>query len=240
MKADIKLSTKFTTAQNAHQVGLLTTIEGETPVTRAPINLALVLAMARRVRLGESDFPDLIGEGNMALMRSVDKFDCGRGFKFSTYACRAILKAFSRFGIKLVKHRQRFPSEFDPEFERSNHLETVREQHARDSAAEVRFLVESDRADLSEVERKVIEHRFGLDAPQGAPSLTLEQVGQMIGVTKERVRQIQNKALEKIRSALQASNPDAAGAMSSPNTRSVPTNWNDPTMARATITSINP
>ena len=167
------------------------------------INLALVLAMARRVRLGESDFPDLIGEGNMALMRSVDKFDCGRGFKFSTYACRAILKAFSRFGIKLVKHRQRFPSEFDPEFERSNHLETVREQHARDSAAEVRFLVESDRAELSDVERKVIEHRFGLVAPQGAPALTLEQVGQMIGVTKERVRQIQNKALEKLRLALE-------------------------------------
>ena len=167
------------------------------------INLALVLAMARRVRLGESDFPDLIGEGNMALMRSVDKFDCGRGFKFSTYACRAILKAFSRFGIKLVKHRQRFPSEFDPEFERSNHLETVREQHARDTAAEVRHLVDSTRADLSDVERKVIGHRFGLDAPIGSPSLTLEQVGQMIGVTKERVRQIQNRALEKLRVALE-------------------------------------
>jgi RNA polymerase sigma factor (sigma-70 family) len=166
-------------------------------------NLALVLAMARRVRLGESDFPDLIGEGNMALMRSVDKFDCGRGFKFSTYACRAILKAFSRFGIKLVKHRQRFPSEYDPEFERSDHLDTVRDQHARDSAAEVRFLVESDRAELSDVERRVIGHRFGLDAPVGSPSLTLEQVGQMIGVTKERVRQIQNKALEKLRLALE-------------------------------------
>ncbi|NBX24929.1 MAG: sigma-70 family RNA polymerase sigma factor [Planctomycetes bacterium] len=167
------------------------------------INLALVLAMARRVRLGETDFPDLIGEGNMALMRSVDKFDCGRGFKFSTYACRAILKAFSRFGIKLVKHRQRFPSEFDPEFERSNHLETVRLQHERDSAAEVRFLVESDRAELTDVERRVILHRFGLDSPAGHPSLTLEQVGQMVGLTKERVRQIQNKALEKLRLALE-------------------------------------
>ncbi|MFM2124095.1 MAG: polymerase sigma factor SigA [Acidobacteriota bacterium] len=166
-------------------------------------NLALVLAMARRVRLGESDFPDLIGEGHMALMRSVDKFDCGRGFKFSTYACRAILKAFSRFGIKLVKHRQRFPSEFDPEFERSNFLELRRAEHERDSAAEVRHLVESDRADLSDVERSVIYHRFGLDGPTGQPSLTLEQVGQIIGLTKERVRQIQNKALEKLRLALE-------------------------------------
>ncbi len=167
------------------------------------INLALVLAMAKRVRLGESDFPDLIGEGNMALMRSVDKFDCGRGFKFSTYACRSILKAFSRFGLKLVKYRQRFSSEYDPEFERSNHPATLRLEHERDSAAEVRHMVDSQRAALSEVERRVIFHRFGLDGPTGEPLLTLEQVGQRIGLTKERIRQIQNKALEKLRSALE-------------------------------------
>ena len=46
-------------------------------------------------------------------------------------------------------------------------------------------------------------HRFGLDAPGDHPSLTLEQVGQMVGLTKERVRQIQNKALEKLRLALE-------------------------------------
>jgi len=67
----------------------------------------------------------------------------------------------------------------------------------------VRHLVDSERADLSDAERKVIGHRFGLDAPVGSPSLTLEQVGQMIGVTKERVRQIQNRALEKLRVALE-------------------------------------
>ncbi|MFO0783647.1 MAG: sigma-70 family RNA polymerase sigma factor [Phycisphaerales bacterium] len=169
----------------------------------AETNLALVLAMAKRVRLNESDFGDLISEGNMALMRSVDKFDCARGFKFSTYACRAILKAFSRHGLKLAKHRQRFPAEFDPAMEKSNHLETVREQHAKESAAEVRHIVESNRAELNDIERAVIVHRFGLDQPQDAPQLTLEQVGQLIGVTKERVRQIQNRALEKIKLALE-------------------------------------
>ena len=75
----------------------------------------------------------------------------------------------------------------------------------------------------------MISHRFGIDAssalaalgakdltpidPETAQALTLEQVGQVIGVTKERVRQIQNKALEKIRTALQAANPDAATEM---------------------------
>ncbi len=188
----------------------------------AETNLALVLAMAKRVRLSEVDFADLIGEGNMALMRSVDKFDCGRGFKFSTYACRAILKAFSRHGIKVSTQKKRFGAEYDPALEKSNHLETVRATHERECADEVRHIVTSNKADLSDIEIKVISHRFGLDVAlaleQGTSSvpaepLTLEQVGQVIGVTKERVRQIQNKALEKIRTALQAVNPDAAVAM---------------------------
>ena len=168
----------------------------------AETNLALVLAMAKRTRMSEVDFADLISEGNMALMRSVDKFDCGRGFKFSTYACRAIIKAFSRQGMKLSKYRQRFPSEFDPQFEKSNHLETLRATAMKDSAAEVRHVVMSNACELTEIERTVILHRFGLDPQQDRMALTLDQVGQMIGVTKERVRQIQNKALEKIRAAL--------------------------------------
>ena len=169
----------------------------------AETNLALVLAMAKRVRIGENEFGDLISEGNMALMRSVDKFDCGRGFKFSTYACRAILKAFSRHGIKLAKHKQRFPTEFDPELERSNHSEMRRETARQESAAELRFIVESNRAELSDVEREVIEQRFGLDRPFIDRQPTLEQVGRTMGVTKERVRQIQNRALEKIRLAIE-------------------------------------
>ena len=52
---------------------------------------------------------------------------------------------------------------------------------------------------FTNVEQTVIHHRFGLGAKPGTPPLTLEQVGQIIGVTKERVRQIQNKALEKVR-----------------------------------------
>jgi len=170
----------------------------------AETNLALVLAMAKRLRGTDLDFGDLISEGNMALLRSVDKFDCGRGFKFSTYACRAILKAFSRHGIKAMKHRQRFPTEFDPEFERSDHLATVRATSERESAQEVRFVVESNRADLSELERSVISQRFGFDGPFGPRNPTLEQVGETIGLTKERVRQIQNRALEKIKTALMA------------------------------------
>ncbi len=169
----------------------------------ANTNLALVLAMAKRTRMSEVDFADLVSEGNMALLRAVDKFDCGRGFKFSTYACRAILKAFSRQGMKLSKYRQRFPADYDPKLERSDYMERKREVHEKECADEVRSIVIGNRANLSSIEQTVIHHRFGLDAENHSP-LTLEQVGQIIGVTKERVRQIQNKALEKIRAELEA------------------------------------
>jgi RNA polymerase primary sigma factor len=179
----------------------------------AETNLALVLAMAKRTRMSEVDFADLVSEGNMALLRSVDKFDCGRGFKFSTYACRAILKAFSRQGMKLSKYRQRFPTDFDPALEKSNHLETVRSLHEKECAEEVKHIVLNNDADLTDVERTVIHHRFGLELKDNQLPLTLEQVGQIIGVTKERVRQIQNKALEKIRLALEEIHPDAKVAV---------------------------
>ncbi len=170
----------------------------------AETNLALVLAMAKRTRMSEVDFADLVSEGNMALLRAVDKFDAGRGYKFSTYACRAILKAFSRQGMKLSKYRQRFPTDFDPKLERSNFLETKRSTFEKDAAEEVKRIVMDNSADLTDVERTVIEHRFGLETTDNEKPMTLEQVGQIIGVTKERVRQIQNKAMEKIRLQLEA------------------------------------
>lgn len=171
----------------------------------AETNLALVLAMAKRVRLGEGEYADLIGEGNMALMRSVDKFDCGRGFKFSTYACRSILKAFSRHGIKIAKHKQRFPVGFDPALEQGDGVASIRAASERQDAAEVREIVESNRAALSDVEREVVMHRFAFQGLDQGRAPTLAQIGLLIGLTKERVRQIQNQALAKIRMTLEGS-----------------------------------
>ncbi len=68
--------------------------EVQAAIVRA--NMALVLAMAKQTRIPNVEFSELVSEGNMALLRSVEKFDVARGFKFSTYACRAILKSFNR------------------------------------------------------------------------------------------------------------------------------------------------
>jgi RNA polymerase primary sigma factor len=166
-------------------------------------NLALVLAMAKRTRMGEVDFGELVSEGNMALLRAVEKFDVGRGFKFSTYACRAILKAFSRVAMKNSRYRQAFPTEFDPTMERSDYQESRRAGIEQDAVEELQQIMGENRAQLSDVEKTVIQARFAINSGQDAPAMTLEEVGRVIGVTKERVRQIQNKALEKLRATIE-------------------------------------
>ena len=167
-------------------------------------NLPLVLAMAKRTRLAGLDFNELISEGNYALLRSIDKFDCARGFKFSTYACRAILKSFSRVAMRTSRYRGRFPTEFDPTLEKSDFIDRKRDDARADCVHEIRDILAENRAALNDVEQTVIRERFALDAESlPAKPKTLEQVGEMIGVTKERVRQIQNKALRKIRMILE-------------------------------------
>ena len=165
-------------------------------------NLALVLAMAKRTRLGDVDFAEIVSEGNMALMRAVDKFNVDKGFKFSTYACRAILKAFSRTAMKHSRHKTRFPVEFEPEMEKSDWNERKRDIVEEDCIDELKQIVERNLADLSDTEQTVIRRRFNWQQQEENP-LTLEEVGKIIGVTKERVRQIQNKALLKIKSVME-------------------------------------
>jgi RNA polymerase sigma factor (sigma-70 family) len=165
-------------------------------------NLALVLAMAKRVRLGDIDFAEVVSEGNMALIRAVDKFNVERGFKFSTYACRAILKAFSRTAQKSNRYRTRFPVEFEPDLEKSDWADRKRDMVEEECIDELKTIVERNLAELSNVEQTVIRRRFNWQEAEATP-LTLEEVGKIIGVTKERVRQIQNKALAKIRGVLE-------------------------------------
>jgi RNA polymerase sigma factor (sigma-70 family) len=165
-------------------------------------NLALVLAMAKRTRLGDVDFAEIVSEGNMALMRAVDKFNVDKGFKFSTYACRAILKAFSRTAMKSSRYKTHFPVEFEPEMEKSDWNDRKRDIVEEDCVDELKQIVDRNLAELTDVEQTVIRRRFNWKQAEDAP-LTLEEVGKIIGVTKERVRQIQNKALLKIKSVME-------------------------------------
>lgn len=163
-------------------------------------NMALVLAMAKRTRIANVEFSELVSEGNMALLRSVEKFDVSRGFKFSTYACRSILKAFNRLATKTGRYRQHFPTEYDPAMEKSDYDLKKHEMEREDSVESLREILARNRANLTPVEQTIVTERFAL-ASRGKKR-TLAEVGKMVGLTNERVRQIQNLALKKIREAL--------------------------------------
>jgi RNA polymerase sigma factor (sigma-70 family) len=169
--------------------------------TLARANMALVVAMAKRTRIPNVEFSELVSEGNMAMLRSIEKFDVSRGFKFSTYGCRSILKSFNRLATKTGRYRRLFPTEFDPELERSDGDVHRHEVERRDSVEEVREVLSGSRAGLSALERKVLVERFAIGS-SASHAMTLAEVGKTVGLTNERVRQIQNGALAKLRAVM--------------------------------------
>jgi RNA polymerase primary sigma factor len=161
-------------------------------------NLRLVVSIAkRRVSPGDGFF-DLVSDGNMSLIRAVEKFDYARGNKFSTYASWAIMKNFARTIPDEHKHRERF---------RAADMDMLQTAADRRTDEHQQRLAESDRLHqvgrfldrLDSREQTIIIRRYGLD--RGTEPQTLKEVGTALGVTKERVRQIEAKALEKLREA---------------------------------------
>jgi len=163
-------------------------------------NMSLVMAMAKRTRIPNVDFSELVSEGNMALLRAIEKFDVSRGFKFSTYACRAILKSFNRMASKTGRYRTRFGTSYDPDLEQSDYDVRKHEMQRASAAEDLREVVDKNRANLTSVERTIVIERFGLGST--GKGKTLAQVGNLLGLSNERVRQIQKGALPKIREAL--------------------------------------
>ncbi len=163
-------------------------------------NMSLVVAMARRTRIPNVDFPELISEGNMALLRAIGKFDVSRGFKFSTYACRAILQGFNRMAGKTGRYNSRFGVQYDPDLETSEHDVHKHEMQRAAVIEDLQEIVAKNRAKLSQTEWTVVVERFGL-AGRGKGK-TLAKVGKMLGLSNERIRQIQKDALAKIREVL--------------------------------------
>jgi RNA polymerase primary sigma factor len=158
-------------------------------------NLRLVVSIAKRHVLGSVNFFELISDGNMSLMRAVEKFDFARGNKFSTYASWAIVKNFARSIPEENHHRDRFVTGHEEMFEAAPDNRSD-EQELELVQMNLRQTVQGLLGHLDPRERLIIESRFGLG---GNEECTLENLGRQLGITKERVRQIESRAQEKIR-----------------------------------------
>jgi RNA polymerase primary sigma factor/RNA polymerase sigma factor len=159
-------------------------------------NLRLVVSIAKRHVGACDDFFSLVSDGNISLMRAVDKFDYARGNKFSTYATWAVMRNFARTIPDEFKHRERFRTCQEEMFdsqrdERAAPLAMESAQHLREQQIG-RIL-----SRLDEREQRIIISRFGLNHAQEPK--TLQEVGSQLGVTKERIRQIEARALDKLR-----------------------------------------
>jgi RNA polymerase sigma factor (sigma-70 family) len=159
-------------------------------------NLRLVVSIAKRHLGSANSFDELVSDGNMSLIRAVEKFDYARGNKFSTYASWAIMKNYARSIPDQHVQRDRFVTGHDEMFEARADERSTEQEH-ESQLRTMRDSISRILDKLDERERSIIVSRFGLDEA-GEPH-TLEEVGNELGVTKERVRQLEVRAMDKLR-----------------------------------------
>ena len=171
-------------------------------------NLRFVASIARGYQGLGLSYSDLIAEGNCGLMKAIDKFDYEKGYKTISYSVwwirQSILEALKeRAGIEGESLPQDFEKQntFDEDgYEVDNNIEedyvdngSMEELKADEIKKVIYGLIDC----LTEREQYVISEYFGLSTKE---ALTLEEIGKNMGLTKERVRQIKEKALKKLRS----------------------------------------
>ena len=163
-------------------------------------NLRLVVNVAKKHTGGVVGLFDLISEGNLCLMQAIENFDYSRGNRFSTYATWALMRRFART-VPQENYRIARSGGADQEMLEQLSTEGPSETERMSFVDRIREEIESAVKVLTERERTVIRMRYGLEGED--ESHTLAQIGSRLGVTRERVRQIEAEALRKLRAHMQ-------------------------------------
>jgi RNA polymerase sigma factor (sigma-70 family) len=167
-------------------------------------NLRLVVSIAKKHVGGPQGLFELISDGNVSLMMAVEKFDYLRGNRFSTYASWAIMRNFARSVPKERFQLSRFATGGEEVLDIAAGMRTY--DPARLNLPELRESIDAVLAQLSPRERTILIDHYGLDSE--GHSKTFDQLGQNMGISKERVRQIELEALEKVRRILRPQQAD--------------------------------
>lgn len=158
-------------------------------------NLRLVVSIAKKFVDPGNSFEELVSEGNVALMRAVEKFNFALGNRFSTYATYAIQRHFFRVSQKARQLRSRFVPTEESLKDRAEEP-SLHEYCSSEQIAELKQLFQKFLGDLEPREKQIVVARFGFD---GKPPRTFRELGTEMGVCKERIRQIQTRAMDKLR-----------------------------------------
>jgi RNA polymerase sigma factor (sigma-70 family) len=158
-------------------------------------NLRLVVSIAKKFVDPTNSFEELVSEGNVALMRAVEKFNFALGNRFSTYATYAIQRHFFRLSQKSRQLRSRFVSD-DEAFKGRAAAEPDGESCSPQQLDILKELFAKFLGELEPREQQIVVARFGFD---GQSPRTFRELGSSMGVCKERIRQIQTRALDKLR-----------------------------------------
>ncbi len=162
-------------------------------------NLRLVVSIASKHTGDGANFSELVSKGNFALIQAVEEFDYSKGFRFSRRASLNIAKEYAKVSGRSTELTRR----------RAESLATI-QRGLRETAADVlaiertrQSLAQVIREELDEREQHVILHHFGLLSTSVRKNTkTLKQIGDELGLTKERIRQIELTALQKLRQCL--------------------------------------
>jgi RNA polymerase primary sigma factor len=160
-------------------------------------NMRLVISIVKKFVTPQQSFDDLLSEGTMILMKAVEKFDFDRGFRFSTYAYRSIVRHVYRTVNLARKEEARFTRDAEEwafEDERSPASTSMGEE----MWSNLQELMASMLKRLDRRERFIIRSRYALGSHRKVRSF--QYLADKLGVSKERARQLQSRAVAKLRS----------------------------------------